>query len=92
MPCSFILCLLHDIQRDRQASQRHSQPALARHAGCQRWNVTQYAVLVHLLAQVSGLLAGELVHVIADAHIYDRHVDYSRSDQSEGLYGSSLGD
>ena len=38
------------------------------------WNVMQYAVLVHLMAQVSGLEAGELVHVIADAHIYDRHV------------------
>lgn len=38
------------------------------------WNVTQYAVLVHMLAQVSGLEAGELVHVIADCHIYDRHV------------------
>ena len=38
------------------------------------WNVVQYAVLVHMMAQVSGLKAGELVHVIADAHIYDRHV------------------
>lgn len=38
------------------------------------WNVMQYATLVHMLAQVSGLEAGELVHVIADAHIYDRHV------------------
>lgn len=37
------------------------------------WNVVQYAVLVHMFAQVSGLKAGELVHVIADAHIYDRH-------------------
>lgn len=37
------------------------------------WNVVQYAVLVHMFAQVSGLVAGELVHVIADAHIYDRH-------------------
>ena len=37
------------------------------------WNVVQYAVLVHMLAQVSGLQAGELVHVIADAHVYDRH-------------------
>ena len=34
----------------------------------------QYAVLVHMFAQVSGLVPGELVHVIADAHIYDRHV------------------
>ena len=38
------------------------------------WNVAQYAVLVHLFAQVSGLVPGELVHVIADAHIYDRHI------------------
>ena len=38
------------------------------------WNVVQYSVLVHMFAQVSGLQAGELVHVISDAHIYDRHV------------------
>ena len=37
------------------------------------WNVVQYAVLMHMFAQVSGLKVGELVHVIADAHIYDRH-------------------
>lgn len=39
------------------------------------WNVVQYALLVHMFAQVSGLEVGEFVHVIADAHIYDRHVD-----------------
>ena len=38
------------------------------------WNVCQYAVLLHMIAQVSDMEAGELVHVIADAHIYDRHV------------------
>ena len=38
------------------------------------WNVMQYATLLHMMAQVSGLKAGEFVHVIADAHIYDRHV------------------
>ena len=38
------------------------------------WNVVQYAVLLHMFAQVSGLVPGELVHVIADAHIYDRHI------------------
>ncbi|MCM1306030.1 MAG: thymidylate synthase [Bacteroides sp.] len=38
------------------------------------WNVVQYAVLVHMIAQVSGLEVGELVHVISDAHIYDRHI------------------
>lgn len=50
---------------------QRSQDVLA--AG--NWNVVQYAVLVHMLAQVCGMQAGELLHVIADAHIYDRHVD-----------------
>lgn len=39
------------------------------------WNVCQYAALLIMFAKASGLEAGELVHVIADAHIYDRHVD-----------------
>ena len=38
------------------------------------WNVMQYAALLMMIAQVSGLKAGELVHVIADAHVYDRHI------------------
>lgn len=39
------------------------------------WNVVQYSILLIMLAQVSGLKVGTLVHVIADAHVYDRHVD-----------------
>ena len=38
------------------------------------WNVAQYSMLLMMIAQVSGMEAGELLHVIADAHIYDRHV------------------
>ena len=38
------------------------------------WNVCQYAILIHMFAQVSGLQVGELVHVISDAHLYDRHI------------------
>ena len=38
------------------------------------WNVVQYSVLLHMMAQVSGLQVGEFVHVISDAHIYDRHI------------------
>ena len=38
------------------------------------WNVLQYSLLLHMFAQVSGLKAGKLIHVIADAHIYDRHI------------------
>lgn len=39
------------------------------------WNVVQYAILLIMLAQVSDLIPGELIHVISDAHIYDRHID-----------------
>ncbi len=38
------------------------------------WNVCQYAVLLHMMARSAGLEAGELLHVIADCHIYDRHI------------------
>lgn len=38
------------------------------------WNVVQYAVLIHMLAQVCDMYVGEFIHVIADAHIYDRHI------------------
>ncbi len=38
------------------------------------WNVVQYAILLTMFARSSGLVAGELVHVIADAHVYDRHI------------------
>lgn len=40
------------------------------------WNVVQYAVLMHMFARVSNLKVGELVHVISDAHIYDRHIPF----------------
>lgn len=43
-------------------------------ATASNWNVTQYSLLTIMMAQIAGLEAGELVHVIADAHIYDRHV------------------
>ena len=42
------------------------------------WNVCQYAILLMMLAQSCGMIAGELLHVIVDAHIYDRHVDIVR--------------
>lgn len=49
---------------------QRSQDMLAANA----WNVAQYAALIMMLAQASGLKAGELVHVISDCHIYDRHI------------------
>ena len=50
------------------------------------WNVVQYAVLLMMFAQVSGLVPGELVHVIADAHIYDRHVPIVEELMTRPLY------
>lgn len=49
---------------------QRSQDVLA----ANNWNVCQYAVLLHMFAQVCGMQVGEFVHVIADAHIYDRHI------------------
>ena len=49
---------------------QRSQDVLA----ANNWNVVQYSVLLHMIAQVSDMKVGELVHVIADAHIYDRHI------------------
>lgn len=53
---------------------QRSQDVLA----ANNWNVAQYAILLMMVAQVNGMVAGELIHVIADAHIYDRHVDIIR--------------
>ncbi len=53
---------------------QRSQDVLA----ANNWNVCQYAVLLHMLAQVCDMQVGEFVHVIADAHIYDRHVPMVR--------------
>lgn len=53
---------------------QRSQDVLA----ANNWNVCQYAILLMMVAQSVGMIAGQLVHVIADAHIYDRHVDIIR--------------
>ena len=53
---------------------QRSQDVLA----ANNWNVAQYAALMHMIAQVCDMEAGELVHVIADAHIYDRHIPLIR--------------
>jgi len=52
------------------------------------WNVCQYAVLVHMFARVCGLKPGELVHVIADAHIYDRHIPIVEKIIGNARYGA----
>ena len=61
---------------------QRSQDVLA----ANNWNVCQYAILLMMVAQVSDMHAGELVHMIADAHIYDRHVDIVRELISRPTY------
>ncbi len=69
-PCAYSMTFNVSGKRLNAILNQRSQDMLAANA----WNVAQYAALVMMIAQVSGLEAGELVHVIADAHIYDRHV------------------
>lgn len=69
-PCAYSMTFNVADGRLNAILNQRSQDILA----ANNWNVVQYSVLVHMFAQVSGLQAGELVHVISDAHIYDRHV------------------
>ena len=80
-PCAFNA--IYNVTDDRRDDGRltlnmvlvqRSQDILA----ANNWNVCQYALLLMMVAQASNMVAGELVHMIADAHIYDRHVDIVR--------------
>ncbi|MBQ7223679.1 MAG: thymidylate synthase [Erysipelotrichaceae bacterium] len=75
-PCAY--SMTYNVTKDANGNKvlnavlnQRSQDILA----ANNWNVVQYSLLLMMVAQVSGMIAGELVHVIADAHIYDRHVD-----------------
>lgn len=69
-PCAYSMTFNVTGDRLNAILNQRSQDVLA----ANNWNVVQYAVLLHMIAQVTGFQAGELVHVIADAHIYDRHI------------------
>ena len=69
-PCAYSMTFNVSGNRLNAILNQRSQDMLA----ANNWNVVQYAVLTMMMAQVSGLVPGELVHVIADAHIYDRPV------------------
>ena len=73
-PCAYSVTFNVTGDRLNAILNQRSQDILA----ANNWNVVQYAVLVYMMAQVTGFRPGELVHVIADAHIYDRHVDIIR--------------
>lgn len=76
-PCCY--SVTYNVTKDKNSDKlvlnmvlnQRSQDILAANA----WNVCQYAILLMMVAQVNDMIPGELIHVIADAHIYDRHVD-----------------
>ena len=75
-PCAY--SMTYNVTKDKDGNKvlnailnQRSQDILA----ANNWNVCQYSLLLMMVAQVSGMIAGELIHVIADAHIYDRHVE-----------------
>ena len=70
-PCAYSMTFNVSGRRLNAILNQRSQDMLT----ANNWNVVQYATLVHIFAHVSDLEVGELVHVIADAHIYDRHVE-----------------
>jgi len=69
-PCAYSMTFNVTGNKLNAVLNQRSQDILA----ANNFNVVQYSVLVHMMALASGLVAGELVHVIADAHIYDRHL------------------
>lgn len=69
-PCAYSMTFNVSGKRLNGILNQRSQDMLV----ANNWNVVQYSVLLHMFARAAGLDAGELVHVIADAHIYDRHV------------------
>lgn len=69
-PCAYSMTFNVTENRLNAVLNQRSQDTLA----ANNWNVVQYSALLMMFAQVSGLEAGELVHVIADMHIYDRHI------------------
>lgn len=69
-PCAYSMTFNVEGNKLNAILNQRSQDMLA----ANNWNVVQYAVLTYMLAQISGYEPGELIHVIADAHIYDRHV------------------
>ena len=73
-PCAYSMTFNVTGNRLNAILNQRSQDILA----ANNWNVVQYSVLVHMLAQVCGFEPGTLMHVISDAHIYDRHVDIIR--------------
>ena len=69
-PCAYSMTFNVTGDRLNAVLNQRSQDVLA----ANNWNVVQYSALLMMIAQVTGFKPGELVHVIADAHIYDRHI------------------
>jgi thymidylate synthase len=69
-PCAYSMTFNVTGNRLNAILNQRSQDVLV----ANNWNVVQYSILVMMFAQVNDMEPGELVHVIADAHIYYRHI------------------
>ena len=69
-PCAYSMTFNVTGNKLNAILNQRSQDMLA----ANNWNVVQYSALLIMMAKVSGFEPGELIHVIADAHIYDRHI------------------
>jgi len=81
-PCAYSMTFNVEENKLNGILNQRSQDVLA----ANNWNVTQYACLMYMFAQVSNLEVGELIHVIADAHVYDRHVEIVKELISRGSF------
>ena len=70
-PCAYSMTFNVTGDRLNAILNQRSQDILA----ANNWNVVQYSILVYMLAQVTGYKPGQFIHMISDAHIYDRHID-----------------
>lgn len=83
-PCAYSLTLNTSGNTLNAILNQRSQDMLT----ANNWNVVQYAVLIHMFAQVNNMEVGEFVHVIADAHIYDRHIPIVEEIIKNPVYGA----
>lgn len=73
-PCAYSMTFMTEGGKLNAILNQRSQDMVT----ANNWNIVQYAFIVHMMARTAGLLPGELVHVIANCHIYDRHIPIAR--------------
>jgi len=83
-PCAYSMTFNVEGNKLNGILNQRSQDVLA----ANNWNIVQYSILLYMFAQVSNLKVGELIHVIADAHIYDKHIGIVKKLISRDTYNA----